>query len=187
MKVVEAQATKFVCSAYGKVNEPCSTLTECRVRMWKVKTGKSGTSSLKLCSLPPTTNDFVEHVRRCHLQVATWKAALLESPPELDATQYGWELDHQGVLQPRTVVTGTLYAPPSILQLIRCQCKTSGCRTAACNCSKLGCTMVCLFEGGEACMNPLTRNRADNEDDDDEEEEENIGNSTGGVDTETSQ
>ena len=36
-------------------------------------------------------------------------------------------------------------------------------------------------------MNPLTRNRADNEDDDDEEEEENIGNSTGGVDTETSQ
>ena len=146
---------KFISAAYGKVGETCSTMTECRVKMWKTKTGKSGTSSLKLRSLPPTTNAFTEHVRRCHLQVATWKVPLMESPPELDPVQYGWELDHQGVLQPKTVIPGTLYAPASILQLIRCQCKTSGCRTAACNCSKVGCTMFCLCEGGEACMHPL--------------------------------
>ena len=86
--------------------------------------------------------------------------------------QYGWELDHQGVLQPKMVTPGTLYAPPSILQLIRCQCKTSECRTAACNCSKVGCTMFCLCEGGEACMNPLTRTLF-TEDNDDVEEDEN--------------
>ncbi len=61
--------------------------------MWRSKTGKSGASSLELCSIPPTTEAFTENVHRCHLQVAIWKAALLESP-EMDSTKYGWELDH---------------------------------------------------------------------------------------------
>ena len=35
---------------------------------------------------------FTENVHiLCHLQVAIWKAALLESPPEIDSTKYGWE------------------------------------------------------------------------------------------------
>ena len=49
----------------------------------------------------------------------------------MDSTKYGWELDHLGNLVPRTVLSGTLSAPPDMLQLIHCNCKVSGCRTAA--------------------------------------------------------
>lgn len=163
MKSVEAQATSFICAAYGKATESCKSMTECRVKMWHSKTGKSGASSVKLCSIPPTSDAFIENVHRCHLQVAIWKAALLESPPEMDSEKYGWERDHQGILLPRTIPTGSTSAPPNILQLIRCNCKTSGCRTAACSCSKIGCTVFCQCEGTEACKNPLTGNRLDDE------------------------
>ena len=115
IKSVEAQTTKFMCTAYGKVAESCNSMTECRVKMWRSKTGKSGASSVKLCSIPPTTEAFTENVHRCHLQVAIWKAALLEAPPDIDSTNYGWELDHLGILVPRTVPSGTLSAPPDVL------------------------------------------------------------------------
>ena len=141
-------------------------MAECRVKLWRLKTGKSGASSVKLSSLPPTTDAFTENVHRCHLQVASWKAALLELPPDMDPTGYGWECDHQGILLPRTVPRGTLSSPSHILQLISCNCKSSGCRTAACSCSKLGCTMFGLCEGGEACMNPLTKNQNEASEDD---------------------
>ena len=41
MKVVEAQATKFICDAHSKVAESCSSMTECRIKMCRQKTGKS--------------------------------------------------------------------------------------------------------------------------------------------------
>ena len=78
------------------------------------KTGKRGASSVKLYSIPPTTESFTENVHRCHLQVTILKSALLESPPEMDSTKYGCELDHLGNLVPRTVHSGTLSAPPDI-------------------------------------------------------------------------
>ena len=130
--------------------------------MWRSKTGKSGASSLKLCSIPPTTEAFTENVHRCHLQVAIWKAALHESP-EMDSTKYGWELDHIGIMVNRTVPSGTLSAPPDILQLIHCNGNASGCRIAACSCTKIGYTILCLCEGVEACTNPLTRSQTENE------------------------
>ena len=73
MKSVEAQATNFICAAYGKITQSCTSMTECRVKMWHSKTGKSGASSVKLCSLPPTSDAFIENVHRGHLQVAVWK------------------------------------------------------------------------------------------------------------------
>ena len=60
IKSVEAQATKSMCAAYGKVAESCNSMTECRVKMWRSKTGKSGASSVKLCSIPSTTDAFTE-------------------------------------------------------------------------------------------------------------------------------
>ena len=75
-------------------------------------------------SLPPTSEAFTENVHICHIQVAIWKAALIESPPEMDSTKYGWELDHLESLDnpvPRTVPSGTLSAPPDILQVIHCK------------------------------------------------------------------
>ena len=157
MKSVEDQVPSFICAAYGKAAESFKSMTECRVKMWHSKTGKSGISSAKLCSLPPNTDAFIGNVHRCHLQVTIWKAALLESPPEMGSVKYGWEGDHQSILLPQTIPSGTPSAPPYVLQLIRCNCKTSGCQTAACSCLKLGCTIFCLCEGIEACKNPLTK------------------------------
>ena len=147
MKSVQAQATKCMCATYGKVAEPCTSMTEYRVKMWVSKTRKSGTSSVKLCSLPPTNDVFVENINWCHPQVATWKAALLESPPAMDPTSHGWELDYQGILLPRTVPTGTLSAPAGILKLIHYNCKTSGCLIAGCSCSNEECTAFFSVRG----------------------------------------
>ena len=55
-------------------------------------------------------------------------------------TKYGFEVDHQGILLPRTQPPDTLSASPDILRLIHCNCKASGCRNASCSCSKLECT-----------------------------------------------
>ena len=87
IKSVEAQSTKFMCAAYGKVAESCNSMEECRVKMWRSKIGKRGASSVKLCFIPPTTEVLTENVHICHLQVAIWKTALLESPPEMDSTK----------------------------------------------------------------------------------------------------
>ncbi len=95
--------------------------------------------------------------------MAIWKAAVLESPPEMDSTKYGWELDHLGILVPRTVPSGSLSAPPDILQLIHSNGKASGCRTAACSCTKIGCTIFCLCEGAEDCKHPPTRSQTEDE------------------------
>ncbi|KAG1698340.1 hypothetical protein GQR58_005786 [Nymphon striatum] len=139
MKSVQAQATKFICAAYGKVADSCTSMTECRVKMWRFKTGKSGASSVKLCSLPPTNDAFVQNIHICHFEVATWKAALLESPPTLNPTSHGWEMDHQGALQPRTIPADKLSAPPEILKLIHLLCaKNHSCSTKSSFAYKVG-------------------------------------------------
>jgi len=81
----------------------------------------------------------------------------------MDPTSHGWELEHHDIQLPRKVPTGTLTAPADILKLIHNNCKTSRCLTTGCSCSKVGCTVFCLCEGGEACNNPLTRNQSDEE------------------------
>ena len=79
------------------------------------------------------------------------------------STKYGWELDHLGILVGRKVPSGTLSAPPDILQLIHFNGKACVCRTAACSSSKIRCTIFCLFEGAETCKNPLTRTQTEDE------------------------
>ena len=77
-------------------------MTECKIKLWKLKTGKS-----KLCTLPPMNEAFSENVKRCHLQVAIWKSAIDGSPPAMVPCDYGLESDHQVVMIPRTVPNGT--------------------------------------------------------------------------------
>ena len=117
MELVIAQATKFICSAYGQTIAACDSMTECRVKLWHLKTGKSGTKSIKLKALPPTNSAFIEHVNRAHMQVAIWKSALQDCPPDLDPTEYGWEIDHQGTLIPRIAQQGTLYCSALYLKI----------------------------------------------------------------------
>ena len=46
---------------------------------------ESDSSSVELCSLPPTGVAFIGNVHRCHLQVAIWKVALIESPLNMNS------------------------------------------------------------------------------------------------------
>jgi len=40
MKSVEAQATNFICAAYGKITQSCTSMTECRVKCGTPKQGR---------------------------------------------------------------------------------------------------------------------------------------------------
>ena len=55
MESVIQQATSFISACYGQTN--CSTMSETRLKVWLSKTGK-GSSTPKLCALPPTTEAF---------------------------------------------------------------------------------------------------------------------------------
>ena len=63
MEFVIQQATSFISASYGQTI--CSAMSETRLKVWLSKTGK-GSSTPKLCTLPPTTEAFKENVKRAH-------------------------------------------------------------------------------------------------------------------------
>ena len=159
-----SSATAFLIACFGKTYVNCKSMTECRLKMWKKKTG-AGTS-IKLCSLPPTTEAATENIKRAHYQVANWLTAMSGVPPPLNAMDHGWERDDP-LLKPRTVASGTKLAPDEILEMVRCGCDKSACKGAICKCSLIGCTVFCACEAGSLCLNPLTK-RSDVEDEGDD-------------------
>ena len=131
-----------------------------------VEEEKGAGTSIKLCSLPPTTEAATENIKRAHYQVANWLTAMSGVPPPLNAMDHGWERDGP-LLKPRTVASGTMLAPDEILEMVRCGCDKSACRGAICKCSLIGCTVFCACEAGSLCLNPLTK-RSDVEDEGDD-------------------
>jgi len=75
-------------ACYG---QKCDTMSNSRLTAWAAKTGKGQVSTPRLCSLPPTTEAFVENVKRAHHQASIWRSAKEEDPPELDVEKYGWK------------------------------------------------------------------------------------------------
>ena len=164
------QATKFIASCYGQ--SKTNSMSEARVSVWTSKTGKSGaTVTPKLCSLPPTTEAFIENVKRAHLQTCIWKNALQLDPPDLEPTSYGWIKESRTKsLLPTTVPTNVQLAPNHILKLIRCTCSSEQpCKSSrcACNKSRLPCTMFCACQTSIECCNDQTRTAVDEDDEDD--------------------
>ena len=157
MAKVITQATLFMGTCYG-VTTPSASMTEIRQKQWAQKTGKS-TTAPKLCTLPPTTEAFEQNVRRAHHQLAQWYSALDGEPPNLNAVDFGWEVDDTNKsLIPRNLADGVPYAPDNILKLVRCGCSSDQpCRGGNCGCMgrQLVCTMFCACGGGSACCNPF--------------------------------
>lgn len=119
------------------------------------------TSTPKICSLPPTTETFLENVKRAHLQTMMWKCEDA-CPPDVDPLQYGWQRDDSMMKspQPITVPSNIPHAPPNILKLIRCSCESSNpCKSMRCGCShaRLPCTLFCSCQGDSSCCNELTK------------------------------
>ena len=172
MKQVEREATAFIAACYCS-NMKCNSMTECRQRMWAIKTGKNTTSAPKLCSLPPTTEAFVQNVLRCHYQVAQWYGALESNPPPLNPVEFGWDADHTNKsLFPCTVTEGVSLVPETVLKLIRCGCESErACKGNNCGCTgrQVTCTIFCACAGGLGCSNPFSKNNVSAEDEDNED------------------
>ena len=65
------QATKFIGACYGnRVGK--DTMSDIRYKILTTKFGSTATSAPKIQALPPTTEAFVENVKRSHLQTGTW-------------------------------------------------------------------------------------------------------------------
>ena len=123
------QATKFIGACYGnRVGE--ETMSDIRYKIWTTKFGNTGTSAPKIQALPPSTEAFVENVKRSHLQTDTWKAVLSLDPPALDPVEYGYVRQKPSkTLLPTTVPDGVTLAPDEIMTLIKCNCEgASACR-----------------------------------------------------------
>ena len=134
MEYVIQQATSFISACYGQTN--CSTISETRLKVWLSKTGK-GSSTPKLCTLPPTTEAFKGNVKRAYHQVLVWQSLEAQNPPELDSTEYGWVNDDQNKsLQPVTLPDEVELVPEMVLRLIKCGChSTTPCSSSACSCN----------------------------------------------------
>ena len=130
MEYVIQQATSFISACYGQTN--CSTMSETRLKVWLSKTGK-GSSTTKLCTLPPTTEAFKENVKTAHNQALLWQSLEAQNPPELDSTEYGWVNDDQNKSLLHDEVE---LVPEMVLRLIKCGChSTTPCSSSACSCN----------------------------------------------------
>ena len=88
---VTTQATRFVGACYG--HKHCSSMSGARQMSWAAKVGKGSASTPQLNCLPPSTEAFIENVKRAHIQACMWKHALDLTPPQIDPLNYGFIRD----------------------------------------------------------------------------------------------
>jgi hypothetical protein len=110
------QSTTFVGACYSsRLKE--KTMSAMRYKLWTTKFGNGAATAPKIQSLPPSTEAFVENVKRAHLQTAIWKHATSLDPPNLDLQEYGYIRDESSkTLLPTTVPDGTPLAPESVMK-----------------------------------------------------------------------
>ena len=110
LPAVIEQASLFMTAYYGQKSD---TMSNARLTAWAAKTGKGQVSTPRLCSLPLTTEGFVENVKRAHHQASIWRSAKEE--PELDVEKYGRKKDDVNrSLVPTTIPETVNLAPDSV-------------------------------------------------------------------------
>lgn len=138
----------FVCSLYSS-DTRLRNLNKLRCEIYKQKLHR-GKSLPAGRELPPTSDAFELHLKRCNYQVLVWKSALESKPIIPKPTQgHGW-VEKDGELE--IVWTSLPPAPKTILELISCNCN-GACNTKRCSCCKNGtsCTDCCTC--GDICAN----------------------------------
>ena len=124
---------------------------------WQRWENKNTRQMPKLQSLPPTSEAFLENVKRAHLQTCIWKSALEQDPPDIDATSFGWSKDlHPTSLNPVMMPDDIPPAPAFVLKLICCGCSSQKpCETGRCGCygAHLPCTAFCNCFQTNNCKN----------------------------------
>ncbi|XP_065198086.1 uncharacterized protein LOC135829615 [Sycon ciliatum] len=131
-----ATLEKYTCMLYNATQ--CSSVNDARYQLFC-------TRSLQSSQLPPCRDAFLRHCSRANYQAGVWRRCLVASPVDiLSAHQdgQGWQLRSDGCL---TIDwTDLPPAPRSILEFLRCGCKT-GCSGGSCSCRRhaLPCTDAC--------------------------------------------
>ena len=101
--------------------------------------------------LPPTANAARQHSRRVYLQTSRWRHM---DDNLMDPREWGWELTPSAYSPVRTDLP---VAPVSLLNVIRCNCKseTNRCLSHTCSCRKYGihCVEACGTCRGADCNN----------------------------------
>ena len=155
------QCVKFVFSLYPTTKKTPSSLDELRYLLFCQKRQRSE-------ALPPTSDSFIQHLKRANYQVLVWRKSLVGNQDLPEPQCSGWK-EEDGVLCPILMTSNP--APESIIELTTCNCKKSLCRST-CSCANNGlcCTEACfcMAEPG-SCLNPHSNTY---EDSDSEEEDD---------------
>jgi hypothetical protein len=154
--VVAAGENALVCLYNGKPEEGLDSLRHKRL-CEKVATS---TSHVQTQSLPPTAAAAKYHSLRVYHQVQQWKG----TADELLPPYWGWKESDGGII---TVLTDLPPAPPDLLQIIGCSCRTD-CSSLKCTCKKHGieCSVACSNCKGSGFANSFNSECDDDEDDD---------------------
>ena len=138
---------------FGKLLKPEDNLESFVATLYGVNKSANCDESryLKFCSkgkspepqkLPPTSDVLLCHCKRVSYVTAIIKKSLELCPEVPDLNGHGWNVDEDGHLEIQWMLRPI--APPEILQLISCNCK-SRCATRNCVCHahNVKCTDLC--------------------------------------------
>ena len=109
---------------------------------------------------PPTDANVALHVQRAHLQMLSWKVADKSDPPDVQLTDFGWELKEHEHAMP--AISREPAAPSKLVDVVSCSCKAEGkvCSGRCCYGSNgMWCTSYCVCEGGMLAVTHLLNRR----------------------------
>ena len=140
----------------------CATITQARQEVWHKKMANCIVDHPQLASLPPTDASFKQNVLRSHFQLAIWYGTLKQDPPDMNPLDFGWmNRDNSSRLVPVMVPPGTIMAPPALLKLTKCGCKSKdkACKAGKCSCVNaiMACTLFCACKGHILCHNKFNQ------------------------------
>ena len=124
----------FICKVYS----PKTTITDVGKLRWFLFSKEQ----LQYSKLPPTRDALRQAILRAHYQCLVWNSDTTAKPSIPSPEQYGWKLDDDTWVPVKSL---QLPAPLSVLQLIKCNCGKSRCRTTMCSCMKheIRCSEMC--------------------------------------------
>ena len=127
-----------------------------------------GSNPPVLKSLPSINKALEMNIRIAHYTAILWNESVSGCMPNMDPCQFGWETVNK-CLMPIKLHNAVEVAPQEVLEMKRCKCITSGCRTKQCSCQQAGlfCSELC---GRKDCKNKKPDfEQTDSESEDDEE------------------
>lgn len=140
---ISVAGEKFLIRLYG--GSMSTTLDELRYfRYNHIVSRQSLNKVFDLASLPPTSDAAAQHSYRVYLQIQEWKGNPME-PCDWDWIKTG------STLTPVFMTKSP--APPELLTLISCNCKSTCTNRCQCRKSMLQCSAMCRHCQGLSCEN----------------------------------